>query len=931
MRLLTVLSLFVLSVCPFVRGEPPPQCTQCLKSKTCNPPECFCCREDLGIPSLTRLSEIPQIVFFTFDDAVTDQVAGFYYQLFDSSRKNPNGCSISMTLFISHDNTKYRLVSDFYQRGMEIASHSVTHSTMNGSNFFEEAKAQKENLAKLADIPVSEITGWRSPFLKPTGDLQPDALKKLGYDYDATLTFSKRSFREKPPGPFTLDFGFPYECQVKPCPKHKHPGFWEVPVVSLMDYMQKYDCVYVDGCMNAPPDEEAAYKFLWENFQTYYTQTRMPFGINMHPSWFFYPDRLRAMDRFIQKLVSMNDVYIVSANRMLEWLKNPTPLQDLHSFAPWACDGREKTYKSGPTLVKTNLPPPPVSWIPRRIGSITDARRMLVNGQSPSPVDRNILLTNSRMDGMRTPSVPQTSGIEVKPTILFQPTNNLSPSVPNTQFENQQQTFRINRMPTEGWSTSGNQNAENSADVSSLRGRLSMPSLREQESRRKMLEQHERLLQQQKLLEEARLQKEELLRKQQEQEQLRRQQELLERQQTMLREQQKQELLRQQQLQQQRIQQQQQQQFHRQQQQHQQQVNPQQSQQPASVIQVQFLNEHNINRNPQNLRAIHRELLEQQQQAILLQQQKSQELERQRLLEDLPASIDSQRSQSDINARHRDLLVLQQSLQDKSLEPDQPVRPENMIKQKTVVWEPPETVENVSAGQHSSPASSTRNRFQQQTIQLWPQTNVFGTRPVSSAERSNDPTSARFNERQSSATNNVRSDSETMRRTDEQSMTRNIASVNSDNNNNAMMPIRFTDSPRHLWYSDFTANFGPMNNGPRFSRGGSNRRPGFGPATVSPPRSPSRQHTLIPQIRPDPAITSSRRQINRNMPFQRSSSPNDFDRQQLGNGAQAVTFRERTVTENQGPRIPFSSRIVHPSVTQQIAWNSFIRNMLGQH
>ncbi|KAH3841703.1 transcription factor SPT20 homolog [Dreissena polymorpha] len=337
----------------------PSACVACKQSRRCLPPDCYCCSDELTISNVT-LTQIPQMVFFTFDDAVTGQAAGFYKQLFDTSRKNPNGCPISMTLFISHENTQYALVTEFHGLGMEIAAHSVTHSTMNGSNFFEEAKAQKENLAKLAGIPVEDITGWRSPFLKPTGDLQPDTLKNLGYKYDATLTFSKRSLREKPPGPFTLDFGFPYECQVKPCPKSKHPGFWEIPVVSLMDYKQAYDCVYVDGCMNAPPDEDSAYKFLWDNFLSYYTTTKMPFGINMHSSWFYYPDRLKAMDRFIQKLVSLNDVYIVSVSKMIEWLKRPTPLQDLHSFAPWACDGRERAFETGPRLVQTIGVPSPI-------------------------------------------------------------------------------------------------------------------------------------------------------------------------------------------------------------------------------------------------------------------------------------------------------------------------------------------------------------------------------------------------------------------------------------------------------------------------------------------------------------------------------------------------------------------------------------------
>ena len=313
-----------------------PTCTRCLKDNSCKPPDCFCCRNELKLPM--SMSDIPQIVFFTFDDALTERAAEFYYQLFNvTDRKNPNGCPVSMTMFISHHDTKYDKVNEFYRKGMEIAAHSVTHKHMTTQNFLEEAKSQKNNLAKLGGVPENEIVGWRSPFLEPVGDMQPDKLKELGYVYDATLTFSKRNLHDKPPTPFTLDFGWPYDCKVKPCPRRRHFGFWEVPVVSLLDYKHKYDCVYVDGCNSPPPDESSAYKFLMDNFNSYYSRSRVPFGINMHPSWFYTPHRLKAMDRFIQSLLRMNDVYIVSVDKMIKWLKNPTPLSRLHDFEPWSC------------------------------------------------------------------------------------------------------------------------------------------------------------------------------------------------------------------------------------------------------------------------------------------------------------------------------------------------------------------------------------------------------------------------------------------------------------------------------------------------------------------------------------------------------------------------------------------------------------------
>ncbi|KAJ8304906.1 hypothetical protein KUTeg_018489 [Tegillarca granosa] len=349
-----VCQIFVASVI----STNPYQCVKCLGNNKCQPPDCFCCRDTMPI----QVKQVPQMVFFTFDDAIAPQVANFYRKLFDSKRKNPNGCPVKMTLFISHANTVYRIVREFYNKGMEIGAHSVSHKNMNKRTFKNEAKRQKENLARKAGVPISKIKGWRSPFLKPLGDIQPNTLKELGYDYDATLTIGKSDLQSNAPIPFTLDYGWPYRCKIKPCPRTSHKGFWEVPVVTLMDYKEDYECVYVDGCTFPPPNEDAAFKFLWKNFESYYNNNRAPFGINMHASWFYYPDRLRAMDRFIKELGKLNDVYIVSVSQVISWLRQPTPLSQIDSFEPWGCGLKPAKknltvakQKSNPQTVQTTI------------------------------------------------------------------------------------------------------------------------------------------------------------------------------------------------------------------------------------------------------------------------------------------------------------------------------------------------------------------------------------------------------------------------------------------------------------------------------------------------------------------------------------------------------------------------------------------------
>lgn len=55
-----------------------------------------------------------------------------------------------------------------------------------------------------------------------------------------------------------------------------------------------------------------------------FNDNRAPFGLNMHGAWFLYSDDyLNAADTFIKKLLEMDDVYIVSVEKTLDWMRNP--------------------------------------------------------------------------------------------------------------------------------------------------------------------------------------------------------------------------------------------------------------------------------------------------------------------------------------------------------------------------------------------------------------------------------------------------------------------------------------------------------------------------------------------------------------------------------------------------------------------------------
>ena len=87
---------------------------------------------------------LPQLVILTFDDSLNDLNKKLYESIFHPIRRlvhfdvqlhhfkiisrNPNGCPISATFYVSHEWTDYGHVQNMYSDGHEIASHSISHS-----------------------------------------------------------------------------------------------------------------------------------------------------------------------------------------------------------------------------------------------------------------------------------------------------------------------------------------------------------------------------------------------------------------------------------------------------------------------------------------------------------------------------------------------------------------------------------------------------------------------------------------------------------------------------------------------------------------------------------------------------------------------------------------------------------------------------------
>ena len=167
----------------------PQTCSEAPKCNVaaCELPDCFCSGNETEIDAqeVNQGHKKPQIVYLTFDDALSNLASTqFYEELFGTptnhTYSNPNGCALRYkketvfrdisfhraTHFITHSYTDYSLVNKWWHYGHEIASHSVTHRNdlkywegMTEEQFKAEAVGQRRITGQFAALDPCEIKG----------------------------------------------------------------------------------------------------------------------------------------------------------------------------------------------------------------------------------------------------------------------------------------------------------------------------------------------------------------------------------------------------------------------------------------------------------------------------------------------------------------------------------------------------------------------------------------------------------------------------------------------------------------------------------------------------------------------------------------------------------------------------------------------------
>ncbi|GAV02036.1 hypothetical protein RvY_12649 [Ramazzottius varieornatus] len=325
-------------VCGF--NEDPNLVATCNKT-ACQLPDCFCSTGG-ATPPIRDVSTIPQMIVITFDDAINVQNIDLYNSIFSPNRTNKNGCPIRGTFFVSHEYSNYQYVEKMWKDGHEVASHSITHrqpekwwSNASKDEYTAEFEGQRSILSQFANIPMSEVKGLRVPFLRPGWNAQFDMMTESGFLYDASLVAPPST---PPLWPYTLDYRMPHKCigYEQKCPTRSHPGVWEMVMNQLLT-KSGYYCSMIDNCPEET-NQDRMKDFFMDNFKRFYETNRAPFGLYFHTLWFDSKSHTEAFMKFIDEALAMPDVWVVTEWQVVEWMRDPTSLQNIAQFKPWQCN-----------------------------------------------------------------------------------------------------------------------------------------------------------------------------------------------------------------------------------------------------------------------------------------------------------------------------------------------------------------------------------------------------------------------------------------------------------------------------------------------------------------------------------------------------------------------------------------------------------------
>jgi len=208
----------------------------------------------------------------------------------------------------------------------------------------------------MANISTADIQGMRAPFLQIGGDAMYQALFDGGMGWEC----SRPTYNIRVPGlwPYTNDHHSVQDCQIPECPTKAYPGFWTVPIIDLIGG-NGFPCPLIDNCSPKPESRDEMLELLRRNFMEQYNGNRAPLGFFSTSAAFLgslpdYDERKEGYNLFLDFLGELDDVFIVSISKALEWVKGPVPLDEIADFVPWQSEGIRQNFCPFPQSCRYN-------------------------------------------------------------------------------------------------------------------------------------------------------------------------------------------------------------------------------------------------------------------------------------------------------------------------------------------------------------------------------------------------------------------------------------------------------------------------------------------------------------------------------------------------------------------------------------------------
>ncbi|CAN8016779.1 unnamed protein product [Ixodes persulcatus] len=292
-------------------------------------------------PNNLTVAEMPQFVTLSFDGAVNWGNMPFYRDLLaPTKRKNKrSGCNIGVTFFVSYEYVDYPSVHELHHNGHEIALRSISDSpfldywkNLSSEGWKDEIFSQRALIAKSADVPASDIVGMRAPLLVTGGDNSYRMINETELEYDSSLPHLRTRGRQDPVFPYTLDYGPQTFCVIPPCPELRYKGLWTIPMNVLFGkrkvdgQLREFPCSTLEGCVPLPKTEGDTFDYLQSNFMDFYGHNKAPFPVFLRQGWLENPERNAGFRKFLDWLLTKDDVFVVTIREVIKFMRNPRPL-----------------------------------------------------------------------------------------------------------------------------------------------------------------------------------------------------------------------------------------------------------------------------------------------------------------------------------------------------------------------------------------------------------------------------------------------------------------------------------------------------------------------------------------------------------------------------------------------------------------------------